>query len=304
MVEHRPGGAYNKNMKHQTNESADVASRDERQGFTLIELLVVIAIIAILAAILLPALAAAKDRAIRIQCVSNVTQLVKAANMYATDFGDFLPPVWLDAPNQGGPHGFNSFQEEHYGRYVWGGGANDPPGNYKIPETITNQDQNLGYCYGGGYIGDGTVLYCPAYNSKPVTGEQLGMDNYTPLLSATNGVVRSSFVWNPWAVSSAASDGSFPRLYQKISDFKACHVLLMEFLINDSSSSQGPLNPKTVAHDRSRTLDVAFSDSSVEQIKITPLLWALCWTGGGNFYVSAKGIPDYDRFLNTIEAAH
>jgi len=67
------------------------ACKEEGNGFTLIELLVVIAIIAILAALLLPALSRAKARAQGIQCVSNMRQLQLAATLYGSDCNDSIP---------------------------------------------------------------------------------------------------------------------------------------------------------------------------------------------------------------------
>ena len=80
-----------------------------KRGFTLIELLVVIAIIAILAALLLPALSQAKDKGRRTTCISNLRQVNLAIRLYAEDFSDALPV--LPNPNPY-PNGIGAYYKQ------------------------------------------------------------------------------------------------------------------------------------------------------------------------------------------------
>jgi prepilin-type N-terminal cleavage/methylation domain-containing protein/prepilin-type processing-associated H-X9-DG protein len=68
---------------------------DEAQGFTLIELLVVVAIIAVLVAVLLPALAAARDQTRTVACLANYHQMGIATAAYMEDYNGFLPQTFV-----------------------------------------------------------------------------------------------------------------------------------------------------------------------------------------------------------------
>lgn len=97
------------------------AGRPTPAAFTLIELLVVIAIIAILAAMLLPALARAKSQAKRIQCVNNQHQIGLAYKMYADDFNDRMPVHngWAAVGGQRPTNAVTSGNAFDYGATEW-----------------------------------------------------------------------------------------------------------------------------------------------------------------------------------------
>src|SRR5262245_26175279 len=127
----------------------------KRRGFTLIELLVVIAIIAILAAILFPVFAQAREKARAITCLSNEKQMATSVLMYAQDYDEAIVP-WWSTPGCGMARK-DRFWSGRLQPYMKNGGDVGPTGLFRCPsysDSKFREGGNSADCDGAGYWDD------------------------------------------------------------------------------------------------------------------------------------------------------
>ncbi len=184
------------------------------EGFSLIELLVVIAIIAVLAAILLPVLGAARERAGRTQCVSNLRQQGIACSLYLADSADHYPNV-------------SNMADVTY--YSWGG--------QEGTETYTTNRLLNPYVGRNGPVGtnEGGVVHvfqCPSDNGA-------GAGYWYARQPSMFSVLGASYLYNS---SANNNDGTAGLLLRRSVDIKAPARII---LANDTSFNAYFLYPSS-----------------------------------------------------------
>jgi len=174
-----------------------------KRGFTLIELLVVIAIIAILAAILFPVFAQARDKANATACLSNCKQIGLSEQMYAQDYDGYFAGSWYNWEN----NVFNLPEDQIYTSSIDGSALSQSwDGDY-----YGWQFYRCLYNCLNPYVKNDGIWKCPSDTQSAATWNELGLNSTVGPATAPNGC--NSYHWFPEWVFNAPGQAFPQRVY-------------------------------------------------------------------------------------------